>query len=170
MAQLGRWDRHGPIAAPAALPGVVVAVDRDSVVWRRDAGGHWARALLLLPRSLAAGPPRVTTAAAFERIPLAAAVYLATDGYSVLESTDGGDDWIRAGPGLPDHVLGLATDDATQSVYAATDDGLWVHHLRATPAPPSYPDSALRWRWLGIAVVTLVAAAAGVGGLLRLAA
>jgi len=167
MAPLAARDRHGPIAAPAALPGVVVAVDRDGVVWRRGADGRWARALLLLPQRIGAGTPRITAAAAFERQPLSDAVYLATDGYSVLESTDGGDDWIRAGPGLPDRVLGLAADDRTQSVYAATGDGLWVHHLRATPAPPSYPDAALHWRWLGIALVTLAAAALGTGGLLR---
>jgi hypothetical protein len=160
-------DAHGPIAAPARLPGVVVAVDRDNVVWRRGADGGWARALLLLPQHIAAGPPRVTGVAAFETTPLSNAVYIGTDGYSVLESTDGGDDWIRAGPGLPDHVLGLASDDAQQAVYAATDDGLWVHHLQATPAPPSYPDAALHWRWLGVALVTLAAAAASIGGLVR---
>jgi hypothetical protein len=102
-------------------------------------------------------------------VPLSDAVYLATDGYSVLESSNGGDDWIRAGPGLPDHVLALASDDATQSLYAGTDDGLWVHHLRATPAPPTYADAQLRWRWLGIALVTLAAAAVALAGLLRMA-
>jgi hypothetical protein len=112
----------------------------------------------------------VTSITAFDTRPLSPAVYLGTDGYSVLQSTDGGDDWIRADAGvLPAHVLALATDAATESIYAGTDDGLWVHHLRAIPTPPSYPDAQLHWRWLGIALVTLAGAAIAIGGLLRFA-
>ena len=161
-------EDNGLRAAPASLPGVVVTVDRDGVVQRRDADGHRARALLLLPQGWVQGPPRITALVAFETQPLTDTVYLGTDGYSVLASSDGGDDWYRAGPGLPDRVLALATDATTQAVYAGTDDGLWVHHLRAFPAPPAYADAALRWRWLGIALVTVAASAAAAGVLLRL--
>jgi hypothetical protein len=157
----------GLLAAPASLDGVVVAVDRDNVVWRRGGDGHWARALLLLPQDLASAPPRITAAVAFDTVPLSNTVYMGTEGYAVLISADGGDDWIRAGPGLPDSVNGLATDATDQAIYAATPDGLWVHHLRAFPAPPSYTDATLHWRWLGIALVTLLGSAAAVVGLLR---
>jgi len=157
----------GLLAAPASLDGVVVAVDRDNVVWRRGGDGHWARALLLLPQGIASAPPRITAAVAFDTVPLSDTVYLGTAGYAVLISADGGDDWIRAGPGLPDSVNGLASDGTDQAIYAATPDGLWVHHLRAFPAPPSYSDATLRWRWLGIALVTLLGSAAAVAGLLR---
>ena len=154
------------IAAPGALPGVVVAVATDGTVWRRAAAGGWQRALLLLPQSMVQGVPRVTSVSAFAR-PLSGTVYLGTDGYSVLNSTDGGDDWIRAGPGLPDGVFGIATDDAAKSIYAATADGLWVHTLQALPAPPAYRDAALVWRWVGIVLVTLVASLLTVLGLAR---
>jgi hypothetical protein len=136
------------------------------VVWRRGADGGWARALLLLPQSIAAGPPPVTGLSAFTA-PLTTTVYMATDGYSVLISSDGGDDWIRAGPSLPGGVLAIATDDARGAVYAATTDGLWVHHLQAFPGVPSYHDAALYWRLAGIAAVSAVAAALSIAGLLR---
>src|SRR5579864_1753928 len=144
------------IAAPAAAPGVVVAVATDSTVWRRGQDGGWQRALLLLPQSLVQGSPRVTAVTAFTQ-PLSTTVYLGTDGYAVLDSTDGGDDWIRAGPGLPDSVSALVADPATRSVYAGTSDGLWVHVLQALPSPPAYHDAALVWRWVGIGAVTLIA-------------
>jgi hypothetical protein len=153
------------IAAPAAFPGIVVAVAVDGVVWRRGQDGDWQRALLLLPAGFPHGVPRITDAAAFTQ-PLSGTVYLGTDGYSVLSSTDGGDDWIRAGPGLPDSVLALTTDSTTHAVYAGTSDGLWVHHLRALPAPPAYHDAALVWRWVGIGLVSLVSALAGAALLL----
>ena len=89
------------IAAPAALPGVVVAVSTNGTVWRRGQDGDWKQALLLLPQSLVQGVPKVTSVTAFTQ-PLSDAIYLGTDGYAVLISTDGGDDWIRAGPGLPE--------------------------------------------------------------------
>jgi hypothetical protein len=153
------------IAAPAAFPGIVVAVAVDGVVWRRGQDGDWQRALLLLPAGFPHGVPRITDAAAFTQ-PLSGTVYLGTDGYSVLSSTDGGDDWIRAGPGLPDSVLALTTDSTTHAVYAGTSDGLWVHHLRALPAPPAYHDAALVWRWVGIGLVSLLSALAGAALLL----
>jgi len=153
------------IAAPAAFPGVVVAVAVDGVVWRRGQDGDWQRALLLLPAGFPQGVPRITGLSAFTQ-PLSGSVYLGTDGYSVLSSTDGGDDWIRAGPGLPDSVLSLTTDAAARAVYAGTSDGLWVHHLRALPAPAVYQDAALVWRWVGIALVSLVSALAGAALLL----
>jgi hypothetical protein len=141
------------LASPAALPGVVVAVAADGTVWRRSAAGGWGRSLMLLPQGLLAGPPAVTGLATFETSPLTTAVYLATDGYAVLISTDGGDDWVRAAPGLPTGVLAIATDVATRAVYAGTRDGVWVHHLQSFPAPPVYRSPALLARWLGMAAL-----------------
>jgi hypothetical protein len=155
------------LAAPAALRGVVVAVSSNGTVWRRGQDGDWKQALLLLPQSLLQGVPRVTSVTAFTQ-PLTDAIYLGTDGYAVLISTDGGDDWIRAGPGLPNSVYALSADSARHAVYAGTSDGLWVHVLQELPSPPAYQDAALVWRWLGIGAVTLVAAALTLLGLLRL--
>lgn len=157
------------LATPAALPGVVVAVAADGTVWRRSPAGGWGRSLLLLPRSLLAGPPRVSGLAAFETSPLTPAVYLATDGYAVLISTDGGDDWVRAAPGLPTGVLAVATDASTRAVYAATRDGVWVHHLQALPAPPVYRPPALLARWLGIAALAALTTLAALAALARAA-
>jgi hypothetical protein len=154
------------IAAPAALPGVVVAVGSDNHVWRRSASGQWATSFILLPAGGVAGAPRVTSVAAFAQ-PLSVAVYLGTDGYGVLLTEDGGDDWIRADPGLPENVFGLATDPATASLYAATAGGLYVHHLQAFPAPPVYVDASLYLRWLGIALIAIVATAAALLALRR---
>lgn len=156
------------IASPAALPGVVVAVSTNGVVWRRGQDGDWKQALLLLPASLVQGVPRVTSVTAFTQ-PLSEAIYLSTDGYAVLISTDGGDDWIRAGPGLPDSVSSLSADSARHAVYAGTSGGLWVHVLQELPAPPAYQDAALVWRWLGIGAVTLIASLAALFGLLGIA-
>jgi hypothetical protein len=127
------------LAAPAALPGVVVGV------------------------------PRVTGLAAFDTSTPTTAVYLGTDGYAVLVSTDGGDDWFRAAPGLPAGVLALATDGAARAVYAGTRDGVWVHHLQALPAPPVYPQQALLSRWLVIAALAAAATVAALAVLGRLA-
>jgi hypothetical protein len=155
------------LAAPGAILGVVVAVSSNGTVWRRGQDGDWKQALLLLPQSVVQGVPRVTSVTAFAQ-PLSDAIYLGTDGYAVLISTDGGDDWIRAGPGLPNSVYGLSADSARHAVYAGTSDGLWVHVLQAFPTPPAYHDAALVWRWLGIGAVTLVAALLTLLGLMRL--
>jgi hypothetical protein len=160
---------HGAdlIAAPGALPGVVVAVSSDGTVWRRGQDGDWKQALLLLPASAVQGVPRITSVTAFTQ-PLSAAIYLGTDGYGVLISTDGGDDWIRAGAGLPDSVSSLSADSARHALYAGTSSGLWEHVLQALPAPPAYRDAALVWRWIGIGAVTLLASAAALLGMIRL--
>jgi hypothetical protein len=155
------------IAAPAALPGVVVAVSTDGTVWRRGQDGDWKQALLLLPASAIQGVPRITSVTAFTQ-PVSAAIYLGTDGYGVLISTDGGDDWIRAGAGLPDSVTSLSADSARHALYAGTSNGLWEHVLQALPAPPAYHDAALVWRWIGIGAVTLVASAAALLGMIKL--
>lgn len=155
------------LAAPAASPGVVVAVSSNGAVWRRTSSGDWSLSLVLLPSSLLQSTPAVTAVAAFD-LPLSSTVYLATDGYSVLLSTDGGDDWIRANPGLPDNVSGLAADSQSRSLYAATSDGLFVHRLQRLPAPQSYHDSALWLRWLGIALVVIISAFAAALALWRL--
>jgi len=155
------------IASPAALPGVVVAVGTDGTVWRRGQGGDWKQALLLLPASAVQGVPRVTSVTAFTE-PLSDAIYLGTDGYAVLISTDGGDDWIRGGPGLPGSVYSLSADSGRHAVYAGTSDGLWEHVLQELPSPPAYQDAALVWRWLGIGAVTVVASAAALLGMTRL--
>lgn len=155
------------IASPAALPGVVVAVSTTGTVWRRGQDGDWKQALLLLPASIVQGVPRITAVTAFTE-PLTDAIYIGTDGYAVLISTDGGDDWIRAGPGLPDSVSSLSADSTRHAVYAGTSDGLWEHVLQSLPAPPAYHDAALVWRWLGIAAITLVASAVALLGLTRL--
>lgn len=159
-------DPHAPflgttarlLAAPAAIPGVVLAVGSDGHVWRRGQDGGWATALVLLPGGGISGVPAVTALTAFSQ-PLSGAVYLGTDGYGVLLSTDGGDDWIWAAAGLPENVLSLATDSSSRSLYAATGDGLWVHRLQSFPAPPVYRDAALYLRWLGIGAVGLGASA-----------
>ncbi len=167
-------DPHSPflgdtahlIAAPAALPGVAVAVGSDNHVWRRDASGQWATAFILLPAGGVSGIPQVTALAAFTQ-PLSHAMYMGTAGYGVLVSQDGGDDWIRADPGLPANVLALATDSSEHALYAATDRGLFVHHLQALPAPPVYHDAMLLLRWLGIALVALLATVVATLGLRR---
>ena len=153
------------IAAPALYPGIVVAVAADGTVWRRAQDGGWARALLLLPTGLPGGVPRITGLAAFTE-PLTGAVYVGTDGYAVLLSTDGGDDWIRAGPGLPDSVLALDADPVGKALWAGTSDGLWIHHLQSFPQPAVYHDAALLWRWVGIVLVSLAAAGIGAAALL----
>ena len=155
------------ITSPGALQGVVVAVGTDGSVWRRGQDGDWKQALLLLPASLVQGVPKVTSVTAFTTR-LSDAIYLGTDGYAVLVSTDGGDDWIRAGPGLPDSVFSLSADSGRHAVYAGTADGLWVHVLQELPAPPAYQDAALVWRWLGIGAVTLVASTLALLGLMRI--
>jgi len=157
------------VVAPAASLGVVVAVADDNTVWRRGQDGDWKRALILLPQGLLRGAPAITSVTAFTQ-PLTGSIYLSTDGYAVLISTDGGDDWIRAGPGLPDSVYDLSADADQHAVYAATSDGLWMHVLQRLPSPPAYTDAALVWRWIGIVLVSLAAAAAATFAMMRLVA
>jgi hypothetical protein len=157
------------IAAPLSAPGVVVAVSDAGAVWRRSAAGVWERALILLPQSLISWVPSITDVAAFTAAPpgggTPASIYLATDGYAVLATQNGGFDWFRDGPGLPGNVLGLAAAPDLSAVLAATDDGLWVHHLRVLPGVPQYPapDLSARQRW--IAAITLASCLGGGIGL-----
>lgn len=155
------------LAAPAALPGAVVAIsDAEVVWWREGATGRWGRALVLLPQTLFSGRPAITALSAFEQ-PISGGIYLSTDGYSVLLSSNGGEDWLRAGPALPNNVFSLASDGVGQAVYAGTADGLWVHHLRAVPSIPVYTGADLFNRRAGTLVITLLAIAAGLLILLR---
>ena len=155
------------IAAPGAVPGLVLAVGTDGHVWRRGPDGAWTTAFVLMPAGGIAGPPSVTGLEAFTA-PLSPAVYLATAGEGVLLTDDGGADWIRTdGAGLPLDVRAIAADNATQTLYAATADGLWAHHLQSFPQPPAYTDASLWLRWLGVAAVAIVASAAAVVALRR---
>ena len=134
------------IAAPAALPGTVIAVSTDGTVWRRGQDGDWKEALLLLPASLIQGIPRVTSVTAFTA-PLSDAVYLSTDGYAVLITTDGGDDWIRAGPGLPElRVLALGQLRAQRRLRGD------VRRALGTRAPGTAGTTCLPGRGPGLAV------------------
>lgn len=155
------------LAAPVAARGTVLAVSDAGLVWRRAGDGTWGRALLLLPRTLV-GTPQITDLAAFSASPPGSSVvtvYLATDGYSVLATSDGGYSWVRDGPGLPDRVSALAAAPAQSAIFAATDDGLWVHHLRTPPSIPQYAAPDLRVRQMGIAAITVATCAAATAGL-----
>jgi hypothetical protein len=157
------------LAAPRDPQGTVVAVSDAGVVWRRAADGDWSRTLVLLPRSLVGGTPDITDLTAFTTATpggaLPVTVYMATDGYAVLASQDGGGTWFRDGPGLPDGVHALAAAPALSAILAATDDGVWVHHLRALPGVPQYSAPDLTARQRAIVGITVAAAALGVGGL-----
>ena len=149
-------------AAPLATPGVVIAVSTSGTVWRRSSGGGWSVSLALLPDTLVTGTPEVTGLAAFNTIDVSTVVYLGTDGYGTLLTTDGGDDWVRADPGLPDGVLALTADPtgAAPAIWAATTQGLYVHRLRATPSIPNYSGGSLTGKWiatiaLGLGVILL---------------
>ncbi len=150
------------IAAPLAAPGVVIAVSTSGTVWRRAADGGWSVSLALLPATLVTGTPQVTGLVAFNTVDVSTVVYLGTDGYGTLLTSDGGEDWVRADPGLPDGVLGLAADPtgAAPAVWAATSAGLYVHRLRATPSIPNYAGGSLTGKWiatiaLGLGVILL---------------
>ena len=152
------------IAAPLATPGVVIAVGDSGTVWCRAAGGGWSVSLLLLPDTLVTGTPAVTGIAAFNTLAVSGVVYLATDGYGTLLTNDGGNDWTRADAGLPDDVLSLVADPSTTApaVWAATGQGLYVHHLQAIPRIPNYSGGSLTGKWLiTIAVCVLVIALGG---------
>ena len=150
------------IAAPLATPGVVIAVSTSGTVWRRSSAGGWSVSLALLPATLVTGTPEVTGLVAFNTIDVSTVVYLGTDGYGTLLTSNGGDDWLRADPGLPDGVLALAADPAgtAPAIWAATTAGLYVHRLRATPSIPNYSGGSLTGKWiatiaLGLGVILL---------------
>ena len=150
------------IAAPLATTGVVIAVSTSGTVWRRSSGGGWSVSLALLPNTLVTGTPAVTGLAAFNTIAVSGVVYLGTDGYGTLLTSDSGDDWVRADPGLPDGVLALAADPSgsTPAIWAATRQGLYVHRLQAIPSIPNYSGGSLTGKWiatiaLGLGVILL---------------
>ncbi|HVA88674.1 MAG TPA: hypothetical protein VNL71_02420, partial [Chloroflexota bacterium] len=105
--------------------------------------------------------PGATGLSAFDQ-PLTPAVYLATSGYGVLESSDGGFSWVRFGTGLPARISGVAADSQRRLVLAGSSNGLWAHRLSKVPAPASYPPAALNWRRLATAAITAGAALAAI--------
>ncbi len=138
------------IAAPLAVPGFVVAVSTGGTVWRRDPSGGWAVSLALLPATLLTGTPAVTSIAGFHTDAVSGVVYIGTTGYGTLLTSDNGDDWVRADPGLPDDVLSLAADasGAAPAIWAGTSQGLYVHRLQALPSIPNYSGGSLTGKWL----------------------
>ena len=138
------------IAAPLAVPGFVVAVSTGGTVWRRDPSGGWAVSLALLPATLLTGTPAVTSIAGFNTDAVSGVVYIGTTGYGTLFTSDNGDDWVRADPGLPDDVLSLAADasGAAPAIWAGTSQGLYVHRLQALPSIPNYSGGSLTGKWL----------------------
>ena len=168
-----RRDPGGPelgpgahlIAAPLAVPGFVVAVSAGGTVWRRDPSGAWSVSLALLPATLITGTPAVTSIAGFNTVAASGVVYIGTAGYGTLLTSDGGDDWVRADPGLPDDVLSLAADASgiAPAIWAGTSQGLYVHRLQAEPTIPNYSGGSLTGKWLiTIALGLVVIALAGV--------
>ncbi len=164
-------DPHSPflgdsahlIAAPRRCPASPSPWAATTTCGDAHASGQWATSFVLLPAGAVGRTPQVTSLAAFTQ-PLSTAVYMGTARLRRARHQDGGDDWIRADPGLPENVLALAADSSAQALYAATDQGLFVHHLQALPAPPVYQDASLYLRWLGIALVALLATAAAAVG------
>jgi hypothetical protein len=138
------------IAAPLAVPGFVVAVSTGGTVWRRDPSGGWSVSLALLPATLITGTPAVTSIAGFNTSTVSGVVYIGTAGYGTLLTSDLGDDWVRADPGLPDDVLSLAADTsgAASAIWAGTSGGLYVHRLQAFPSIPNYSGGSLTGKWL----------------------
>ncbi|HYA00506.1 MAG TPA: hypothetical protein VEK76_09170 [Candidatus Binatia bacterium] len=152
------------IAAPLASPGTVIAVSTAGVVWCRSPDGGWSVSLVLLPDTLVTGTPGITSIAGFNQSRQTEVVYIGTAGYGTLLTSDGGQDWTRADPGLPSHVLSLVADPAGNgAVWAGTARGLYVHRLRPLPSIPAYSAGSLSGRWLltGVicAAVVLLAAA-----------
>ena len=169
-----RRDPGGPelgpgahlIAAPLAVPGFVVAVSAGGTVWRRDPSGAWSVSLALLPATLITGTPAVTSIAGFNTVAASGVVYIGTAGYGTLLTSDGGDDWVRADPGLPDDVLSLAADASgtAPAIWAGTSQGLYVHRLQAEPTIPNYSGGSLTGKWLitialGLVVIALASVA-----------
>ena len=153
------------IAGAPGAPGVAVAAGHGEI-WRRSDSGKWTRSLVLLPQSLFAAAPPITALAAFdERV--SDSIYLATDGYGILITTDGGYSWVRDDLGLPDHVRALITNAKKRDLYAITNNGVWVHHLAAFPAPPVLLSGELLWHWIGILAVALASIAGGSATLRR---
>jgi hypothetical protein len=138
------------IAAPLAIPGFVVTVSTGGTVWRRAPDGGWSVSLALLPATLITGTPAVTSIAGFNTSAVSGVVYIGTAGYGTLLTSDAGDDWVRADPGLPDDVLSLAADasGAAPAIWAGTSQGLYVHQLQAEPTIPNYSGGSLTGKWL----------------------
>ena len=151
------------IAAPLATPGLV---DRRQHLG--DGLAPVSRWRLVGLAGPAAGHPGhrhagVTGLAAFNTIDVSAVVYLGTDGYGTLLTSDGGDDWVRADPGLPDgraRASPPTPSGAAPAIWAATTEGLYVHRLQAIPSIPNYAGGSLTGKWLatialGLGVILL---------------
>jgi hypothetical protein len=145
--------------------GVVLAGGRSGLIWGLYQGG-WQPVFQLLPYGGIGGVPDLT--AMISDGPTAA--YLATAGFGTLLTPDGGYTWYRAAPAAAD-VQALATigpvfaSRPSGLVVAATPQGLFLHHLQALPAPPTYQGASLKGQILGTAGVTVGAAALAILGL-----
>ncbi|MGA9776414.1 MAG: hypothetical protein WBU92_10945 [Candidatus Dormiibacterota bacterium] len=140
--------------------GVVLATSGSGLVWGLYRDG-WQPAFQLLPEGGLGGVPRITALAAVS----GSAAYLATAGFGTLLTPDGGYSWYRAAPAGPAPVLALATSGPVMArrpsgnVLAVTTAGLFLHRLRALPAPPVYAGRRGLGELAGTAVVTILAAA-----------
>ena len=175
VAQAGGSARRDPgspdlgpgahlIAAPLVAPGFVVAVSTSGTVWRRAENGSWSVSLALLPSTLVTGTPAVTSIAAFNTSTVSGVVYIGTAGYGTLLTSNDGEDWVRADPGLPADVLSLAADPSSvaPAIWAGTSQGLYVHRLRALPFIPNYAGSSLTGKW--VITIALCVLLIGLGG------
>lgn len=119
----------------------------------------WTTSLFLLPQGGVVGPPAITGMVAMPH--LSTAVWVATNGYGVVTTPDGGQSWEWTSDGLPLDVTALAADPARGSIIAATPQGLFVHHLSEQPAPPVYTSATSRRDTLIVIAITLASTLLG---------
>ncbi len=124
--------RVGMMSVLAVGPGAVLAGSMGLGVWRSPVGSpSWSR--------MASGmPPKDDHGSGLVETPgHPPEVWVGTLGYGIFRSSDGGRRWTADSKGLPQlyHqrlVLGLAYRPADQSLYAATNQGLYRLALRRT--------------------------------------